>query len=127
MISRVSDESGSERWRRPLVLALQAHQRTSNGIFSGKRLAAVARTAYEWSPDDDLIDDNLRRLTSRPSTRASSSRSIVGAEVRFSTHQRCVFAAWRRARGIQRISSSFERSTTAPLTIRYFCLAVRAM
>ena len=51
----------------------------------GKRLAAVACTAYEWSPDDDLIDDNLRRLA-----------AIVAAEQLEVGHRRFFVRLWVR-------------------------------
>ena len=51
----------------------------------GKRLAAVARLAYDWSPTDDLIDDNLRRLA-----------AVVTAEQLEVGHRRFFVRLWVR-------------------------------
>ena len=51
----------------------------------GKRLAAVARLAYDWSPADAVIDDNLRRLV-----------AIVTAEQLEVGHRRFFVRLWVR-------------------------------
>lgn len=51
----------------------------------GKRLATVARLAYDWSPDDDLVDDHLQRLT-----------TIVTAEQLEVGHRRFFVRLWVR-------------------------------
>jgi hypothetical protein len=51
----------------------------------GKRLAAVACLAYDWSPADDLIQDNLKRLA-----------TVVAAEQLEVGHRRFFVRLWVR-------------------------------
>jgi hypothetical protein len=51
----------------------------------GKRLARVAATAYEWTPDDKLLDSNLERFA-----------EMVAAEQLESGHRRFFVKVWIR-------------------------------
>lgn len=78
---------------------------------------AIAKPEDAVTPEEEIKDPfvleflGLKDECNRSSTRASSSRNIVGAAMRLAIHQRCVTAAWRRARVVHRMSQVIEKFT----------------